>query len=232
MSFVPWPGFGPFECYDADQTVARRRDARARRLRHRRALHARPQPGPRHLLDRRRAGAVLRRRAVPGLGRPHRPARRRLRRRCSRSIATLVDALPAETIVYPGHMGDHHARPRARDEPVPAASSPRSGEPEKLQAPRGTFDVLPEQAARARGARARARARILERRGLPAHRDADVRGDRAVRARRGRGHRHRAEGDVHVRRRRRALADAAARGHRAGLPRLPRARHAQAARSR
>ncbi len=71
--------------------------------------------------------------------------------------------------------------------------------------------------------------RILERRRLRPDRDADVRGDRAVRARRRGGDRHRPEGDVHLRRRRRALADAAPRGHRAGLPRLRRARHAQAA---
>ena len=57
-------------------------------------------------------------------------------------------------------------------------------------------------------------------RGLPARRDADLRGHRAVRARRRRGDRHRPEGDVHLRGRRRAVADAAPRGHRAGLPRL------------
>ena len=33
MSFVPWPGFGPFESYDAEHTLERRREARARRLR-------------------------------------------------------------------------------------------------------------------------------------------------------------------------------------------------------
>ena len=53
-----------------------RRAAAARGLRHRRDLHARPQPRPRHL--RRRGRAVQRRRPVRGLGRPHRPARRRL----------------------------------------------------------------------------------------------------------------------------------------------------------
>ena len=104
MSFVPWPGFGPYESYDADETVVGRRAAAARRLRHRRPVHARPQPRPRDLLDPRRAGAVLRRRAVPGLGRPHRPARRRL------ADALPLDRdpgrqLPAETTVYPGHMG-------------------------------------------------------------------------------------------------------------------------------
>ena len=31
MSFVPWPGFGPFESYDAEHTLERRRAARAGR---------------------------------------------------------------------------------------------------------------------------------------------------------------------------------------------------------
>ena len=47
---------------------------------------------------------VLRRRPVPGLGRPHRPARRRLAD-AARSIRALLDALPARDAVYPGHMG-------------------------------------------------------------------------------------------------------------------------------
>ena len=65
-------------------------------------------------------------------------------------------------------------------------------------------------------------------RGLCAHRDPHLRGDRAVRARGGGVHRRRAEGDVHARRGPERVADPAARGHRAGLPRLPRARDAQA----
>ncbi len=53
-SFVPWPGFGPYESYDADHTVSRRREARARGDGDRRDLHPGPQPGPRHLLGPRR----------------------------------------------------------------------------------------------------------------------------------------------------------------------------------
>ena len=87
--------------------------------------------------------------------------------------------------------------------------------------------MLPDQAVARAGLEAAARADPRARR-LPAHRDADLRGHRALRPRRGRVDRHRPEGDVHLPGRRRALADAAPRGHRAGLPRLPRARHAQA----
>ena len=195
-------------------------------------LHARPQPRPRHLRRPRRGGAVLRRRAVPGLGRPHRPARRRLADAARARSRRCSTRYPDETRVFPGHMGittlgaERATNPFLRS---PVACRPVSA---KLQAPRGTYDVLPDDAPRARGASRTPRAAILERRRLPPHRDAGVRGDRAVRARRRRGDRHRPEGDVHVRGRRRALADAAPRGHRAGLPRLPRARHAQAARSR
>ena len=141
------------------------------------------------------------------------------------SIESLVDEFPPETTVYPGAHGDHHARPRARDEPVPA----RARHEPVIQAPKRHVRRPPGRRGCAASALEREAARILGARGLPADRDAGVRGHRAVRPRGGGGHRHRAEGDVHVRRRRRALADAAPGGHRAGLPRLHRARHAQAA---
>ena len=244
---------------------------------------------PRHLRHRRRA--VLRRRALRGLDRPHRPARRRPRRRswprsrgCSSASTTTRRSIPGHHSTAasaaarglrrrrrgrraqprPRHLRDrgrcspatcssrtrsaaptcrarprdahgldrrparalrrrhegpprphgaHDARPRARDQPLPAGA--RGAVSEKPQAPRGTYDVLPEQAAARAGLEDAAR-RILEPRRLPAHRDADLRGHRAVRPRRGRVDRHRPEGDVHLRGRRRALADAAPRGHRAG----------------
>ena len=76
-----------------------------------------------------------------------------------RSIATLLDTLPGRDAGLPGPHGPHHARARARDEPVPARARAAVS---RIQAPRGTFDVLPEQAAaRARASSAR-RARILE----------------------------------------------------------------------
>ena len=98
----------------------RRRDAGARRLR-RSTCSSPPATAPATSPTRSRdeARAVLRRRAVPGLGRPRRPARRRLADAAA-SIESLLDEFPAETTVYPGHMGADDARPRARDEPVPA----------------------------------------------------------------------------------------------------------------
>jgi hypothetical protein len=87
-----------------------------------------------------RAGPVQRRRPLPGLGRAHRPARRRL------ADARAVDrhaarALPRRHDGPARAHGRHHARARARDEPLPH----RAGA--VLKAPRGTFDILPEQQA-------------------------------------------------------------------------------------
>ena len=159
MSYVPWPGFGPFESLRRRAHARGRRAARARRLRDRRALHARPQPRPRDLLDPGRAGDLLRRRAVPGLGRPHRPARRRLAARCSSRSATLVDSLPDETAVYPGHMGITTLGAERATNPFLAEL--RAGE-RTLQAPRGTFDVLPDDARRATRLVSAGRASVLE----------------------------------------------------------------------
>ncbi len=49
--------------------------------------------------------AVLRRRAVPGLGRPHRPARRRPRDAAGARSPTLLERFDDDTVVHPGHMG-------------------------------------------------------------------------------------------------------------------------------
>ena len=158
MRFVPWAGFGPYESYDADETVERRRDPGAGRARARRHLHPRAQPRPRHLLGPRRGRALLRRRPLPGVGRPGRPAGRRRAdadgvdpRACSTPIPTRPSSIPAT-------WGSRRWAPSA----PPTRSSPRwPGRPapldkvaatmaSKYQAPRGTFDVLPEQAAGAR----------------------------------------------------------------------------------
>ena len=89
MRYVPWPGFGPFESYDADHTVAGGERCELAGLDIDVLFTPGHSPGPRDLLDPRRAGRLLRRRAVPGLDRPHRPAGRRprdadahARRRC------------------------------------------------------------------------------------------------------------------------------------------------------
>ena len=83
----------------------RRRAARARRLRHRRDLHSRPQPGSRDATRFPTEGAVFSgdvlfqgsvgRTDLPG---GHWPT-------LLESIRGLVEALPPETTVYPGHMG-------------------------------------------------------------------------------------------------------------------------------
>ena len=141
-----------------------------------------------------------------------------------RSLGMLVEALPDETVVYPGHMGNTTIGRERATNPFLA----QLGVSRRIQAPRGTYDVLGEQALAREALEGHARDDPRARR-LRADRDARVRGDRAVRARRRRVDRRRAEGDVHVRGRRVREHHAAPGGHRAGLPRLPRARHAQAA---
>ena len=79
MAWVPWPGIGPFESYDADETLEGGEKLELAGL----EIDVLFTPGhsPGHLAysipaERR---AALRRRALPGLDRPHRPARRRPR---------------------------------------------------------------------------------------------------------------------------------------------------------
>ena len=97
----------------------------------------------------------------------------------------------------------------------------------KYQAPRGTFDVLPDAGARARrGSSAPPRrsspAPATSRSRRPAFEDTEL-FERGV----GQLDRHRPQGDVHLRGQGRAQPHPAARGHGADLPRLPRARDAQ-----
>ena len=152
------------------------------------------------------------------------------------SIRTLVDSHPAETAVYPGHMGTTTLGAERATNPVPgragALAPPAAGKvaatmASKYQAPRGTFDVLPDAGARPGADRARRRGDLRPRR-LRADRDAGLRGHRVVRARGRSLDRHRPQGDVHLRGQGRAQHHPAARGDGADLPRLPRARHAQA----
>ena len=104
MAFVPWAGIRPLRELRGRRDGRRRRDAGAGRPRDRRHLHPRPQPRPRHLLGPRRGRDLLRRRPLPGLGRPRRPARRR-RADADASIRKLLDSHPDETTSIPGHMG-------------------------------------------------------------------------------------------------------------------------------
>ena len=197
MSYVPWPGFGPFESYDADEIVAGGERLELAGL----EIDVLFTPGhsPGHVTYSIPAeqARVLRRRAVPGLDRPHRPARRRHRdadaldrRGCSTRCPTRRPSTPA-TWASP--------RSAASAPPTRSCASSRRSVSRAIQAPRGTFDVLRRRRARARGARG-ARPPDPRARRLRAHRDAGLRGDRAVRARRRGVDRHRAEGDVHARR--------------------------------
>ena len=106
MRYVPWPGFGPFESYDADHTVAGGERLELAGHGDRRALHARALARPRHLLGRRPS-----RRSSPATccsqgsvgrtdlpGGDHADADAHRSPRCSRRC-------PDETVVYPGHMG-------------------------------------------------------------------------------------------------------------------------------
>jgi hydroxyacylglutathione hydrolase len=104
MDYVPWPGFGPFESYDADHTVAGGETLELAGL----AIDVVFTPGhsPGHVTYALAAhealfsGDVLFQGSVgrvdlPGGDWPTLLA----------SIETLISAYPDETIVYPGHMG-------------------------------------------------------------------------------------------------------------------------------
>jgi glyoxylase-like metal-dependent hydrolase (beta-lactamase superfamily II) len=104
MDYVPWPGFGPFESYDADHTVSGGERLELAGL----SLDVMFTPGhsPGHVTYAIKdenalfSGDVLFQGSVgrtdlPGGDWPTLLA----------SIESLIDAFPAETIVYPGHMG-------------------------------------------------------------------------------------------------------------------------------
>ena len=104
MSYVPWPGFGPFESYDADELVSGGEKLQLAGF----DIDVLFTPGhsPGHVtysIPAERAlfsGDVLfegsiGRTDLPGGDAPT----------LFRSIATLIDGFPPETTVYPGHMG-------------------------------------------------------------------------------------------------------------------------------
>jgi hydroxyacylglutathione hydrolase len=104
MSFVPWPGFGPYESYDADETVAGGERLELAGM----AIDVIFTPGhsPGHvtysIADERVlfAGDVLFQGSVGRTDLPGGDWSTLLE-----SIRGLVDGFPEETIVYPGHMG-------------------------------------------------------------------------------------------------------------------------------
>ncbi|MGI8904617.1 MAG: MBL fold metallo-hydrolase [Solirubrobacteraceae bacterium] len=104
MDFVPWPGFGPFESYDADHTVGGGETLQLAGL----TLDVLATPGhsPGHVTYAVRdqnalfSGDVLFQGSVGRVDLPGGDWPTLLR-----SIEALIDAHPPETTVYPGHMG-------------------------------------------------------------------------------------------------------------------------------
>jgi hydroxyacylglutathione hydrolase len=104
MSFVPWPGFGPYESYDADETVAGGETLELAGF----EIDVVFTPGhsPGHVTysvrgeDAIFSGDVIFQGSVGRVDLPGGDWATLLS-----SIRTLVDDHPAETTVYPGHMG-------------------------------------------------------------------------------------------------------------------------------
>jgi hydroxyacylglutathione hydrolase len=104
MSYVPWPGFGPFESYDADQVVSGGEHLSLAGLEIDVLFTPGHSPGhvtyaiPDHEVM--FSGDVLFKGSVGRTDLPGGDWSTLLE-----SIRGLVDAYPAETVVYPGHMG-------------------------------------------------------------------------------------------------------------------------------
>ena len=104
MSFVPWPGFGPFESYDADETVSGGETLELAGL----EIDVIFTPGhsPGHVSysvrdeDALFSGDVLFQGSIGRTDLPFGDAPRLMQ-----SIGELLDAYPDETTVFPGHMG-------------------------------------------------------------------------------------------------------------------------------
>ena len=105
MRFVPWPGFGPFDSYEADHTIAGGEQLELAGF----EIDVLFTPGhsPGHVtysISAEQAifsGDVL---FQGSIGRTDLPGGDHAT--LMRSLATLVEALPDETVVYPGHMGN------------------------------------------------------------------------------------------------------------------------------
>ena len=104
MSYVPWPGFGPYESYDADETVSGGERLSLAGLEIDVLFTPGHSPGhvtyaipDEHALF---SGDVLFKGSVGRTDLPGGDWSTLLE-----SIRRLVDAYPGETTVYPGHMG-------------------------------------------------------------------------------------------------------------------------------
>ncbi len=104
MAFVPWPGFGPFESYDADETVAGGEHLSLAGLEIDVLFTPGHSPGhvtyaipDQHALF---SGDVLFRGSVGRVDLPGGDFQTLLE-----SIRGLVDGYPEDTVVHPGHMG-------------------------------------------------------------------------------------------------------------------------------
>ena len=163
MAFVPWEGFGPFESYDADETVAGGETLELAGL----ELDVIFTPGhsPGHVTysvrdeDAIFSGDVLFQGSVGRVDLPGGDGPTLIE-----SIRSLVDSHPDRDRGLPRPHGHDDPRRRAgdatRSSPSWRASArfapvrSRAAMASKFQAPRGTFDVLPASAP--------ARARVLE----------------------------------------------------------------------
>jgi hydroxyacylglutathione hydrolase len=104
MSFVPWPGFGPYESYDADETVAggERLELAGMEI----EVLFTPGHSPGHVTYAIRdelalfSGDVLFQGSVGRVDLPGGDWPTLLE-----SLRTLVEGFPEDTVVYPGHMG-------------------------------------------------------------------------------------------------------------------------------
>ena len=180
-SFVPWPGFGPFESYEAEHTLngGERLDLAGFEI----DVLSTPGHSPGHvtfsMADEDASSPATcssrARWAAPTSPEATGP-------RCSSRSALLVDTLPADTTVYPGSHGHHEPRCRAGVEPVPRRA--RAVSRGRLQAPRGTLDVMPADARRRLRVLGIAE-EVLGRAGYEPFETPGVRGHRAVRARGG-----------------------------------------------